>query len=1498
MSRTGGLGHCPYRRARRSLSSNPFFTSSQERLMCPILSRVFSKHSAIALSGAFVLVLTSCSGSGTDTTAPPGSLPQLLTILAQPASSVASGAAISTVQVAVQDSGGVTVKSSTQTISIALTSGTGTNGAVLGGTLSQPAVNGVATFSNLTIDRVGTGYTLTATAPGAVLGSAATNFFSVTPGAPAKLVVTGQPTGVASLVPMSAVQVAVQDANGNVVTTATTAVTISFTSGTGTSGAVLGGTLTQAAVNGVATFNNLTVDKAGAGYTLTAAAAALTGATSSSFAITPGFAAKLGFSVQPTSAASGASISPAVQVLVQDAAGNTVSTSTNGITLAIAAGTGASGAVLGGTLIQAAVNGVATFSNVTIDKAGTGYQLTATSGIIGGTSNAFAVTTAPAAKLAFTVQPTNAAPGVSVSPAVQIVVQDAGGNAVSTATTSITVAITTGTGTSGAVLGGTLTQAAVNGVATFNNLTVDKTGTGYTLSATATALTGGTSSAFAITAGVATNLAFTVQPTTVASGVSVSPAVQVLVQDAGGNTVLTATTSVTIALTAGTGTSGALLGGTLTQSAVNGVATFNDLAVDKVGTGYTLTVSATGLTGGASTAFAVTAGTGTRLAVIVQPTNATSGAAITPAVQVEVDDGAGNRVTTSTASITLTIGANPGTATLGGTVTASAVSGVATFSNLTLNKIGTGYTLVAAATGLTSSTSSAFNVLVGAASAVAFAVQPPSSATVGSALSPSLQVTVRDASGNTVTTATTSITVALLGNAAGAILGGTTTVSAVAGVATFSNLTLDKPGQGFTLQATATGLTSVTSTTFVAIGPATKLAFNVQPTASIRNATIAPSVVVAVQDAAGNVVTNASTSVTMAIGTNAGGGNLAGTVTRSASAGLATFNDLSINAAGTGYTLAASAGSLTSATSSAFNIAAFGAAAKIGFIVQPSNAAITAVMSPAVQVGILDANGNTVTTSTASVTVALGANPGSAVLGGTLTATAVSGISTFANLTVSAAGTSYTLTGASTSLTSATSSAFNVVNPNASIKLGFIQQPTGTTAGSTIVPGVTVAVQNSSGTTVTTDNSTVIAITLASGPIGGTVRGTLSATAVNGVATFSTLNDTVSGTYSLSANASGLTSGTSASYTITAGVATKLAFVQQPTNTVAGSQFAPGHAVSVAVTDAYGNTVPSATNSVTVSTPNTQNTSCFIAASDGFPFCDDATDLRNFVSGGPALAGTLTVAAVSGIASFTDLRPRFAKDVSVFGLRASATGMSTISSAAFSVTPSAPTQVWVSVPTSDVVGCSVGGALLGSSGRVAICVQTANVGFAASAFVLDSLDNEVGAGSNIISLAIGSNPSNGTLTVANNVTATNGEADFTVSINNGGNGYTLVASTAGLTSLTSYAFNVAAFGTASRLAFTVQPSTAAAGAAIAPGVKACVQDGVGNTVTTATNSITIAVGTNPGSATLGGTLTAAAVSGCSTFANLTLSAAGSGYTLTASAAGLTGATSTPFIITP
>jgi hypothetical protein len=78
-------------------------------------------------------------------------------------------------------------------------------------------------------------------------------------------------------------------------------------------------------------------------------------------------------------------------------------------------------------------------------------------------------------------------------------------------------------------------------------------------------------------------------------------------------------------------------------------------------------------------------------------------------------------------------------------------------------------------------------------------------------------VTALDAQGNSVSGFTGIITIAighdasLLGNA---VLSGALSVTAVNGVARFSNLSIDEIGLGYTLRATATGLTSTESAPF------------------------------------------------------------------------------------------------------------------------------------------------------------------------------------------------------------------------------------------------------------------------------------------------------------------------------------------------------------------------------------------------------------------------------------------------------------------------------------------------------------------------------------------------------------------------------------------------------------------------------------------------------------------------------------------------------------
>ena len=479
-----------------------------------------------------------------------------LAFTTEPGSSYASGAAI-TVKVSVEDSNGNLITGDTSSITLALSGGTG--GATLGGTKTVSAVAGVATFSNLTVDKVGSGYMLNAT-DGALTGAASTAF-SITPGSATKLVFTTQPPATSQSGAAFGATVTVEDAAGNTVTGSSASIALTLSGGTG--GAVLSGTTTQNAASGVATFSGLSVDKVGSGYALNASSSGLTGVASSGFAITPGNATKLVFTAQPpVSLQSGAPFG--ATVTVEDAAGNTVTGSSASIGLTLSGGTG--GAVLSGTASIPAVNGVASFSGLSVDKAGTGYQLNAaSSGLTGAASSGFAITAGAPTQLVFTQAPQDGTANITL-PAIVVAVKDSNGNVVTTDSNSATISINSGPGPFDP--SSTLTVPFVNGIATFSNLILNTAGA-YTITVTDSGDSGLniTSGSFNVAAGQTNKLIFTTQPSDVASGNTLST-IAVTEQDSVGNTVSDNTSSVdfTVAACAGSVHLG-------TAPMVNGVAT-------------------------------------------------------------------------------------------------------------------------------------------------------------------------------------------------------------------------------------------------------------------------------------------------------------------------------------------------------------------------------------------------------------------------------------------------------------------------------------------------------------------------------------------------------------------------------------------------------------------------------------------------------------------------------------------------------------------------------------------------------------------------------------------------------------------------------------------------------------------------------------------------------------------------------------------------------------
>lgn len=206
-----------------------------------------------------------------------------------------------------------------------------------------------------------------------------------------------------------------------------------------------------------------------------------------------------------------------------------------------------------------------------------------------------------------------------------------------------------------------------------------------------------------------------------------------------------------------------------------------------------------------------------RLAFTLQPVTNIVYAGI-PTFTVTVQDAAGNTITGASNTINLIIGNNNGQATLSGTTSVVAVNGVATFSDIKISSLGTGYSLVATTANLTAAVSNPFDVTFGPAAKLVFSAQP-GLGSPGGTIAPPVTVTVLDQGDYIVTTAANSITVAIGTNPGSATLSGTTTATPVNGVATFSNLSINNAGKGYTLTAAATSLTGATSAIFTIRNP-------------------------------------------------------------------------------------------------------------------------------------------------------------------------------------------------------------------------------------------------------------------------------------------------------------------------------------------------------------------------------------------------------------------------------------------------------------------------------------------------------------------------------------------------------------------------------------------------------------------------------------------------------------------------------------------------------
>lgn len=335
---------------------------------------------------------------------------------------------------------------------------------------------------------------------------------TVTPGAGVRLAFVTQPSSALNGAALPAQpRIALQDASGNTVASdSSTNVTIRLLqppAGFGT-GTLDGCAATLRLTNGIAAFSGCRVMGTGHGFRLEATAGGVATATSGDFDVS----SKIIFETQPGGGAGTSgkaqggiafSAQPKVTVLWPAGAGTASSTTrslsdnTTTITLAIKAGTGASGATL--TCDQSAntmrvTAGSAQFTNCRIDKAAAGYQIVATASpaFPAVTSSAFDVVAGLGSRLTFIQEPTAGTAGTAFALQPIVAITDAGGNVV---TSGASATVVLGVGLNGGVPAGALTCTPSTAVATattganagraiFSGCRLSTAGAIYTLTAT------------------------------------------------------------------------------------------------------------------------------------------------------------------------------------------------------------------------------------------------------------------------------------------------------------------------------------------------------------------------------------------------------------------------------------------------------------------------------------------------------------------------------------------------------------------------------------------------------------------------------------------------------------------------------------------------------------------------------------------------------------------------------------------------------------------------------------------------------------------------------------------------------------------------------------------------------------------------------------------------------------------------------------------------------
>lgn len=763
---------------------------------------------------------------------------------------------------------------------------------------SVQAVNGVATFTNLTYTAAVDGESFTLVGDdevggaegdlGSVQANAITSDILAT-----RLVFTTPPSGSVSGAPF-VVQPVLKalDDSGRVDTDFSETVTLGLSQG--------GGTLSMAtvqAVNGVATYTQVLYTASSDRETFVVTANDEDGVGSDLPNISTGsilsnvLATRLVFATQPAGVASGVAFATQPVVVAQDSMG-LVDTDFADLVTLTEDGPGS----LSNVSVQA-VDGVATFTNVVYQATADGESFTLTAddvvgggeGDLGGVQSVLLTTNVLSTRLVFSTQPEGAISGLALGTQPVLMALDDSGQVDTSFAEVVTLSLVQGSGR----LYNSSVQA-MNGVVTFTNVIYVAAEDGELVAFGANDEDGLGSDLPVVVSNtlssdvLATRLVFSTQPAGSVSGQLLQTQPVVTALNDSGQVDQQFADVITLSITS----AGKLHHGSL--QAVNGVATFTSVIYTALVDSEVFVLTADDVMGGpegnlsAVQSNSITSDVlATHMVFTTQPAGAISGQPLTDQPIISALDDSG-RVDTGFADM-VALSSSVGSLTNN---TAQAVDGVATFTNLTYAATLDRQTFTLSANDASGGSEGDLSVVVSnslvadvLATKLIYLVEPSGSVS-GQQLSTQPVVVAVDAHDLIDIDFTKMVTLSVDG--AGSLLNASR--SAVSGIATFTQVIYQTAGepQPFRIVASADSLSNVFSPILSARVIAKQLVFAMQPAGSVSGKPLLVQPIVEARDSLGQIDRSFSETLTLTVN---GPGGLSGQ-TAVADSGRAVFSNL------------------------------------------------------------------------------------------------------------------------------------------------------------------------------------------------------------------------------------------------------------------------------------------------------------------------------------------------------------------------------------------------------------------------------------------------------------------------------------------------------------------------------------------------------------------------------------------------------------------------------